>query len=100
MKTLAFQRDETKDRVTVDCADGKISVYSRCAYCRHCNGVRVGKRVIPTPQQQAFKGVKFSGSPDESLMNAAMMLNTLVRDGTAIECGDDAGEGFSPLYRY
>jgi len=28
------------------------------------------------------------------------MFNTLVRDGTAIECEDDAGEGFRSMYGY
>jgi len=37
-------------------------------------------------------------STDEGLMNAAMMFNTLVRDGSAILCNDDANEGFRSLY--
>jgi hypothetical protein len=31
-------------------------------------------------------------------MNAAMLFNTLVRDGDAIECDDDKDTGFSGLY--
>jgi hypothetical protein len=31
-------------------------------------------------------------------MNAAMMFNTLVRDGAAIECSDDANHGYEGLY--
>ncbi|MDD5420128.1 MAG: hypothetical protein PHV57_09820 [Methanomicrobiaceae archaeon] len=100
MKTLPFHRDEKTDRVTVTCADGEVSVYSHCAYCRHCIGVRVGKRVFPSPQRQAFLGVKQTGAPDEGLLNAAMMFNSLIRDGAAIECDDDADQGFSHLYRY
>jgi hypothetical protein len=80
MKTLEFHRDEKKSRVNVACADGEVSVYSQCAYCKHCKGILVGK------------------APDESLMNAAMMFNTLVRDGSAIECDDDANEGFITRY--
>ena len=43
MKTLPFQRDENKSRVTVACADGDVSVYSHCAYCSHCKGSAHGK---------------------------------------------------------
>ncbi len=39
MKTLAFVRDEKKGRVAVACADGMVSVSSRCAYCRYCTGL-------------------------------------------------------------
>ncbi|KLK89337.1 hypothetical protein SZ63_02650 [Methanoculleus sediminis] len=98
MKILEFHRDDGSDRVTVACADREVSVHSHCGYCRHCAGVRVGKRTIPTPQRQALSGVRLGGNPDENLLNAAMMFNTLVRDGTAIECEDDAGEGFASMY--
>ena len=98
MKTLPFQRDEKKNRVTVDCADGVVSVYSHCAYCRHCNGVRVGSRLVSSPQGQSLIDVRRGVAADESLMNAAMMFNTLVRDGAAIECDDDANNGFLGLY--
>jgi len=98
MKTLEFQRDEKKDRVTVACADGEVSVYSHCAYCIHCKGVRVGKRLTPTPQSQAFLDIRRGTAPDENLMNAAMMFNTLVRDGSAIECDDDANQGYRSRY--
>jgi hypothetical protein len=100
MKTLEFHRDESSDRVTVTCAGREVSVYSHCNYCQHCAGVRVGRRTIPTPQRQALSGVRRGASPDENLLNAAIMFNTLVRDGTAIECEDDAGEGFRTMYRY
>jgi hypothetical protein len=99
MKILEFHRDDTKDRVTVACADGEVSVHSHCGYCRHCAGVRVGRRTIPTPQRQALSGVRQGANPDENLLNAAVMFNTLVRDGAAIECEDDAGEGFYSMYR-
>ncbi|MCM2467043.1 hypothetical protein [Methanoculleus oceani] len=100
MKILEFHRDDAKDRVTVACADREVSVHSHCGYCRHCAGVRVGRRTIPTPQRQALSGVKRGANPDENLLNAAIMFNTLVRDGIAIECEDDAGEGFSSMYRH
>jgi hypothetical protein len=98
MKTLAFARDEKKGKVTVDCADGAVSVYSHCSSCKHCMGVRIGERIVKSPQMQALADMKRGVASDESLMNAAMMFNTLIRDGTAIECDDDGGEGFRDLY--
>jgi len=99
MKTLEFHRNTEKDRVTVACAQGEVSVHSHCAYCKHCAGVRVGKRVLPTPQQQVLKGSRGGMGLDESLLNAAMMFNSLVRDGDSIECSDDEGTGFASMYR-
>lgn len=98
MKTLEFVRDEKKDRVTVACADGMVSVYSRCAYCRHCRGVVMGKRVAPAPQAEELDAIRQGKGSDENLMNAAMMFNTLIRDGNAISCDDDANAGFLGLY--
>jgi hypothetical protein len=98
MKILEFHRDDRKSRVTVACADGEVSVYSHCAYCRHCRGVVVGKRTMPAPQAQAAEDLRRGKSGDDALMNAAMMFNTLIRDGSAIECGDDAGTGFERRY--
>ncbi len=98
MKTLPFQRDEKKSRVTVACADGDISVYSHCAYCRHCKGIWVGKRLVPSPQVEVLSDLKKGSSGDDSLMNAAMMFNTLIRDGSSLECDDDGNEGFRRLY--
>jgi hypothetical protein len=98
MKTLQFVRDEKKDRVTVACADGMVSVYSKCAYCRHCTGVVVGKRVAPAPQKQALDAMRSGRGSDDALMTAAMMFNTLVRDGSAIACDDDANAGYLALY--
>jgi hypothetical protein len=94
MKTLPFHRDEKKNRVTVTCADGEVSVYSHCAYCRRCKGVWVGKRLVPSPQAQALSDLKRGSAGDDMLMNAAMMFNTLIRDGISIECEDDGNEGF------
>jgi hypothetical protein len=98
MKTLEFVRDEKKDRVTVACADGMVSVYSKCAYCRHCTGIQVGKRVAPSPQREALDLIRKGTGSDEGLMTAAMMFNTLVRDGSAIACSDDANAGYAALY--
>jgi hypothetical protein len=98
MKTLAFVRDEKKDRVTVACADGMVSVSSHCAYCRHCTGIVVGKRVAPAPQKEALNAMRQGKGSDDALMNAAMMFNTFVRDGSAIACDDDANAGFLKLY--
>jgi hypothetical protein len=98
MKTLPFQRDEKKNRVTVACADGDISVYSHCAYCRHCKGIWVGKRLVSSPQTQALSELKKGTAGDDSLMNAAMMFNTLIRDGSSLDCDDDENQGFRSLY--
>jgi hypothetical protein len=98
MKTLPFHRDEKKSRVTVTCADGEISVYSHCAYCRHCKGIWVGKRLVPSPQIQVLSEFKKGSAGDDSLMNAAMMFNTLVRDGSSLDCDDDENQGFMRLF--
>ncbi len=94
MKTLPFHRDEKKNRVTVTCADGEISVYSHCAYCRRCKGIWVGKRLAPSPQAQALSDLKRGSAGDDTLMNAAMMFNTLIRDGLSVECEDTENQGF------
>ena len=98
MKTLPLIREEGSDQVTVECADGSVSVHTKCAYCVHCEGVRVGRRVMPAPLKQALKDLRKGTTPDEALFSAAMMFNTLIRDGSAIECSDDANEGFRSLY--
>jgi hypothetical protein len=98
MKTLEFIRDEKKDRVTVACADGMVSVYSKCAYCKHCTGIVIGKRTAPAPQKEALDAIRKGRGSDDSLMNAAMMFNTLIRDGSAIACDDDANAGYLALY--
>ena len=99
MKTLPIHRDEKKTRAMVDCATGEVSVYRMCAYCSHCTGVRMGSRVYPSPQEQAFLAIRQGKAQDEVLMEAALQFNSLVRDGEAIACDDDAGEGYSPRYR-
>jgi len=98
MKTLPFQRDTSKNRVTVECATGTVSVYSNCAYCRHCKGIRAGSRITPSPQVKALNDIRHLGGADEILMNAAMMFNALIRDGSALDCDDDNNRGFEKLY--
>jgi hypothetical protein len=98
MKTITFERDAKKDRVMVACTDGSVSVHSKCSFCRHCKGIYIGKRLAPSPQADALNGIRRGTGADENLMNAAMMFNTLVRDGQAIACDDDANAGFSRLY--
>jgi hypothetical protein len=50
--------------------------------------------MVPAPQSQVYSDIRKGVAPDENLMNAAMMFNTLVRDGSAVECDDDANHGF------
>jgi hypothetical protein len=99
MKTLPISRDEKKSKALVECATGEVSVHTKCAYCMHCYGIRMGPRVYPSPQDQALQAIRQGRAQDEALMEAALQFNTLVRDGEAIECNDDAGEGYSPRYR-
>ena len=98
MKTLVFQRNNKNNRVTVACHQGDISVHSYCAYCRHCKGVVVGTRVAPSPQSRALIDIRKGATSDDTLMDAAMMFNSLIRDGTAIACDDDGNSGYSALY--
>jgi hypothetical protein len=99
MKTLEIHRAEKSRNDSVDCATGGAPVYRQCASCSHCKGVVVGGRVIPAPQARAWTDIMNHAVPDEALMSAAMQYNTLVRDGSAITCDDEAGEGYRPLYR-
>ena len=47
---------------------------------------------------EALNAVRRGAAADENLMNAAMMFNSLVRDGSALDCDDDTNEGFTGLY--
>ena len=98
MKTLPFQRDPAKNQVNVDCAGGSVSVYSSCAYCRYCRGIHMSNRLVPPPQIKALADIREHGASDEILMTAAMQFNTLVRDGSAIECADEKNEGYQRLF--
>jgi hypothetical protein len=98
MKRLPLSRQEESNQVTVECAEGDVSVYTHCAYCRHCEGVVVRKRVMSSPVPQALRDMRRGVASDDVMLNAAMMFNTLIRDGSAIECSDDINEGFRSLY--
>jgi hypothetical protein len=100
MKTLQFDREKKANDVMVECADGWLSVYRKCAYCIHCSGVRlVNKRIMENPIKKRLQEVKRGFAADDDLLNAGIMFNTLIRDGDAIECDDDRNEGYYPLYR-
>ena len=87
--------------VKVTCADEKeVSVYSRCSFCEHCEGVIVGRREMTNPMKKVITDSKLGASGDEDLQNAQMMYNTLIRDGSALLCSDDKNEGFKSLYSY
>jgi hypothetical protein len=58
----------------------------------------MGSRTVPMPQTQALTELRRGAAADENLMNAAMMFNTLIRDGAAIECDDDGNHGYEGLY--
>jgi hypothetical protein len=98
MKTLPMKKESGGDKASVECQDKEISVHRYCGYCRHCTGIRVGRRVIPVPQGRAVSEIRKGTAPDENLMQAAMMFNTYVRDGSDIECDDDANEGYRSRY--
>jgi len=99
MKTLAITRDEKKVRATVDCTDGEVSIYSNCAFCIHCKGIRIGEKIYPSPQETAMQNISGKQSDDEVLMNAAMQFNSLAASATGIECDDDQNTGFRSRYR-
>ena len=58
----------------------------------------MGKRVAPAPQKEALDAIRKGRGSDDALMNAAMMFNTLIRDGSAIACDDDGNAGYLALY--
>jgi hypothetical protein len=58
----------------------------------------VGKRLVPSPQVQVLSEFKKGSANDDSLMNAAMMFNTLIRDGSSLECSDIENRGFKRLF--
>jgi hypothetical protein len=99
MKTLPIIRDLSSDKAYVECISGKLSVHTRCSYCLNCKGIQVGARVMPSPYESVSGQIRGGGMPPESLMEAAMQFNTLVRDGSAVACGDETGKGYSPRFR-
>ncbi|MDD4254364.1 MAG: hypothetical protein PHP59_03210 [Methanofollis sp.] len=53
--------------------------------------------MLPAPQHDTLKKSAGIGM-DENLLNAAMMFNSLVRDGDAIACADDACAGYVSMF--
>jgi len=51
------------------------------------------------PQEKALQDMRKGAASDEALLNAQLQFNKLVRDGVAIECGDEKGTGFVSRYR-
>lgn len=85
--------------VKVTCAEEReVSVYSRCAFCIHCEGAVVGRREMPNPVKKALADSKLGAAGDEDVQQAQMMLNIFFRDGSALLCSDDANKGFKSLY--
>jgi hypothetical protein len=99
MKSLPILRDSASDKVQVECAAGKLAVHTRCAYCIHCKGVKIGARVMPSPYDTMSSKIRSGAMPPEALMEAALQFNTLVRDGSDIACDDDANAGYTPRFR-
>lgn len=99
MKSFPFIRESTSDRVYVECASGKLPVHTRCAYCIHCKGIQLGARIMPSPYEQSAIQIRTGSMPPESLMDAAMQFNSLVRDGTALACDDDSEEGYTQRFK-
>lgn len=83
------------------CGDTEVSVHTTCIFCAHCAGIRVNRRVTPSPYAQALRGSKGGMGLDEQLMEGMMMFNTVIEDknATDIECADDAGCGFTQISR-
>jgi len=98
MKTLPFIRGPN-DRITVECATGEVPIHIRCAYCKHCAGIRVAKRLTPSPLVQTHEKLRRGRASDQDLLTAAMMFNQLITDprAEAIECADEKGVGFTHL---
>jgi len=51
------------------------------------------------PQDAAIQRLSPGGSGDDTLMQAVMQFNSLVRDAQAIECDDDEDTGFASRFR-
>ncbi len=99
MRSLPIIKESGTDKAYVECASGRLPVHTRCSYCLHCKGILVGARIMPSPYEQASSQIRTTGAPPEVLMEAAMHFNSLVRDGTAVSCDDENGEGYSPRFR-
>ena len=97
MKTLPFQRDTAKNGSLLHVPKA-VYPYTVPARIVGIVKVRMGDRLAPSPQVKALSDLRHLGVADETLMNAALMFNALVRDGSAIECDDDNNLGFQKLY--
>ncbi|MCQ1539282.1 hypothetical protein FTO68_09850 [Methanocalculus taiwanensis] len=99
MKTLPFIRGKN-DRITVECATGEVPIHTRCVHCIHCAGIRDAKRLVPNPYAQEFQKQRRGSSNEFELLTAQTMFNTIVAkpSADAIECADEKGEGFHPLW--
>ncbi|HOL40228.1 MAG TPA: hypothetical protein PLY78_00145 [Methanospirillum sp.] len=54
---------------------------------------------MPSPYENAFSQMRGNAAPPEILMEAAMQFNSLVRDGSAVACDDEKGQGYTPRFR-
>lgn len=98
MKSLVILRKEGSDRALVECATGTVSVHTKCGYCKHCRGIRVGARIMPSPYEKTGAQIKTGSLPPEAYLEAALAFNTLVRDGSEIACDDDENLGYESRY--
>ena len=98
MKSLTILRKEGSDRAHVECAMGIVSVHTKCGYCKHCRGIKVGARVMPSPYEKAGAQIQSDSLPPEAYMEAALTFNTLVRDGSEVVCDDDKNTGYVSRY--
>ena len=96
MKILSLTKN--KDNAYVECATGEVEVHRTCSYCTNCKSIQIGARMMPSPYDGTMTKLKAGKVEPEQLMEAAMQFNTLVRDGTALGCADDAGKGYTPRF--
>ena len=57
-----------------------------------------GNDLSPHLRHWHYQSLKKGSADDDTLMNAAMMFNTLIRDGSSLDCDDDENQGFRSLY--
>ena len=96
MKILPLKKE--KDNAYVECAAGDVEVHRTCSNCTNCKSIQVGARMMPSPYDGTLTKLRSGKAQPEQLMEAAMQFNLLVRDGTALGCGDDTGKGYTPRF--
>lgn len=96
MKILPLKKE--KDNAYVECATGDVEVHRTCSNCTNCKSIQVGARMMPSPYDGTLTKLRSGKAQPEQLMEAAMQFNLLVRDGTALGCGDDTGKGYTPRF--